>query len=244
MPSDEAVSGSSFTQRKAFFDGLRDVSPTLLGIIPFGLIAGFAAIDAGLTFAHAVGFSVAVFAGASQLAAIDLLGTGSNLVVVIGTALIINSRMLMYSASLAPELIHVPTRQRAGAAYVLVDQAYALSVVRYRRVPEAPHRLAYYLGTAAILWVTWQTATVVGALVGDAIPDSVPLGFAVPMTFLAILIPNVTDRPTLAAAITAAVITTTAAPLPANLGMPLGTVTGIAVGTFLAVRKKRGEEVA
>ncbi len=228
----------------AFLDGLREVSPTLLGVIPFGLIAGFAAIEAGLTPAHAVGFSLAVFAGASQLAAIDLLGTGSNLLVVIGTALIINSRMLMYSASLAPELVDVPTRKRAAAAYVLVDQAYALSIVRYRRAPEAPHRLAYYLGTAAILWVTWQIATVVGALIGDAIPDRVPLGFAVPMTFLAILIPNVTDRPTLAAAVTAALITTAAAPLPANLGMPLGTVTGIALGTFLAVRKKRSEEAS
>lgn len=220
-------------------DGLRDVSPTLLGVIPFGLIAGFAAIEAGLTLAHAVGFSVGVFAGAAQLAAIDLLGSGANLIVVIGTALVINSRMLMYSASLAPELVHVPVRGRAAAAYVLVDQAYALSIVRYRRAPDAPHRLAYYAGTAAILWVTWQATTVVGALIGDAIPDSIPLGFAVPMTFLAILIPAVTDRPTVAAALTAAAVATAAAPLPANLGMPLATVTGIAVGTALAVRRSR-----
>lgn len=238
MPSDP-VDRPSLTPREAFLDGLRDVSPTLLGIIPFGVIAGFAAIEAGLSLIHAVGLSVGVFAGASQLAAIDLLGSGSNLPVVIGTALIINSRMLMYSASLAPHLTEVPAGKRAGAAYLLVDQAYALSVVRYRRDPEAPHRLAYYLGTAAILWVTWQATTVLGALIGDTIPDTVPLGFAVPMTFLAILIPNVTDRPTLAAAVTAAGVAVAAAPLPANLGMPLATVSGIAVGTVLGVRRLR-----
>lgn len=237
VPSSEHVPEGSLRWREAFLDGLRDVSPTLLGIIPFGLIAGFAAIEAGLSLAHAVGFSVAVFAGASQLAAIDLLGSGSNLAVVVGTALIINSRMFMYSASIAPHLIEVPTRRRAAAAYVLVDQAYALSVVRYQRDPRAPHRLAYYLGTALILWVTWQATTVLGAVLGDAIPDGVPLGFAVPMTFLAILIPSVTDRPTLAAAITGAAVATAAAPLPANLGMPLATISGIAVGTFLAVRR-------
>lgn len=244
MPSADRVPEASLTWRQAFFDGLRDVSPTLLGVIPFGLVAGFAAIEAGLSLAHAVGFSIAVFAGASQLAALDLLGSGSNLAVVAGTALVINSRMLMYSASLAPDLIEVPLRRRAAAAYVLVDQVYALSVVRYRRDPRAPHRLAYYFGTALTLWVTWQAATVVGAVLGDAIPDGVPLGFAVPMTFLAILIPNVTDHPTLAAAITAAAVATASAPLPANLGMPLATISGIAVGTFLAVRNTRAEDAS
>lgn len=229
----------AITARRAFVEGLRDVSPTLLGIIPFGLVAGFAAIEAGLTLAHAVGFSVIVFAGASQLAAIELVGDGAHVAVAIGTALVINSRMLMYSASLAPELSHLPLRDRAAAGYVLVDQAYALSIVRYRERPEAPHRLAYYFGSAAILWVSWQITTVLGALLGGAIPEGVPLGFAVPMTFLALLIPSITGRPTLAAAITAAVVATAGAPLPANLGMPIGTVTGIAVGTALAVRRAR-----
>lgn len=225
--------------RQAFLHGLREVSPTLLGVVPFGLIAGFAAIEAGLTLAHAVGFSVAIFAGASQLAAIDLIGQDAHVAVVIGTALVINSRMLMYSASLAPELAHLPLRQRAAASYVLVDQAYALSVVRYRSHPDAPHRLAYFFGTAAILWVVWQITTVVGALVGGLIPEGVPLAFAIPLTFLALLIPTVTDRPTIAAALTAGAITTAAAELPANLGMPLGTVAGIAVGTVSSLRARR-----
>lgn len=241
MSSDGVAAQGSLTWREVFLDGLRDVSPVLLGIVPFGLIAGVAAIEAGLTLAHAVGFSVGLFAGASQLAALGLLGDGANLPVVIGTALVINSRMLMYSASLAPELVHVPLAKRAAAAYVLVDQAYALSIIRYRQLPDAPHRLAYYLGNAAILWVTWQTTTVIGAVLGDAIPEEVPLGFAVPMTFLALLIPSVTDRPTLAGALTAAAVATAAAPLPANLGMPAGAVAGIVVGAVLALRQRDAE---
>lgn len=240
----QARGAGRLTARSAFLDGLRDVSPTLLGVMPFGLVAGFAAMEAGLSLVHAVGFSVAVFAGASQLAAIELVGSGAHVAVAIGTALVINSRMFMYSASLAPEVAHLSLRSRAAASYLLVDQAYALSIVRYRERPEAPHRLAYYLGTAATLWVAWQITTVLGALLGGAIPEGVPLGFAVPMTFVALLIPSITGRPTLAAAVTAAAVTTAAAPLPANLGMPLGTVTGIAVGAFLAIRRSRIDAAA
>lgn len=239
VPSDGDVEAVTLTAQRAFLDGLRDVSPTLLGIVPFGLVAGIAATEAGLTLAHAVGFSVGVFAGAAQLTAIGLVDADAPIAVAVATALVINSRMLMYAASLAPELAHIPLRQRAAAAYLLVDQAYALSIVRYHRHPEAPHRLAYYLGTAAILWVTWQAMTVAGAFVGAVIPDTVPLGFAIPMTFLALLIPSVTDRPTVAAAVTAAAVATAAGPLPANLGMPLAAVAGIAAGAALALRRSQ-----
>lgn len=227
------------TARQAFTDGARDVSPILLGVVPFGLVAGFAAIDAGLTVAHAVGFSVFLFAGASQLAALDLLGSGAHAAVAIGTALVINSRMLMYSASIGPQLAAVPRVRRALAAYLLVDQNYAMSVVRYRDRPEPGYRLWYFVGAGAILWLSWQVMTVAGALVGDAVLEGVPLEFAVPLTFLALLIPTITDRPTLAAALTAAGVATAGAPLPANLGMPLGALAGIAVGTALAVGGER-----
>lgn len=212
--------------------GALRVAPLLLGIVPFGLIAGASAIEVGLGMGEAVGLSTIVFAGASQLAAIDLLGRGAPVAVVVLTALVINLRMLMYGASIAPHFAHLSLRKRAAAAYVLTDQAYALSVVQFSGDGGRTPRLAYYLGVGLPLWISWQIATVTGALVGSTIPDAIPLTFAVPLTFLALLQPTITDRPTTYAAVSAAFVAVVADPLPANLGMPLAAVTGILVGVF------------
>lgn len=224
--------------REAFRRGVVDVLPVVLGVVPFGLIAGVAATEAGFDLAHALGFSIAIFAGASQLAAIDLLGRDAPALVAIGTIVVINSRMLMYGASIAPHLAREPLPRRLGAAYLLVDQVYALCIARFVAEPDLP-RLPYYLGTGLPLWVNWVAWTAVGAIAGAAVPDAIPLGFAVPLVFLALLVPAMHDRPTIAAGVAAGVVATVAAPLPANLGMPLAAVTGIAVG--LGVSVARGE---
>lgn len=233
-----AVARALHGDRSALADGAVAIAPILLGIVPFGLIAGLAAVEIGLRPLDASAFSLLVFAGAAQLAAIDLLGSGASLGVVVVTAMVINLRMAMYSASLAPYLAGEPRRRRLFAAYFLTDQAYAVSVGRFVRDPQYHDRLRFYLGAAISMWLTWQLATITGALVGRAVPDSVPLGFAVPLAFLSLLVPSVTDRPTLAAAVVAGSGAVMAAPLPANLGMPLATAAGIAVGWTLARRSR------
>lgn len=222
----------------AFGQGARDLSPTLLGVVPFGVVAGLAAVEADLSVSHAIGFSVAMFAGAAQLVAIELLASDSQLVVIVTTALVVNLRLVMYSASIAPYLVNHRRRDRAVAAYFLVDQAYALSLIRYQRVDGEDLRIWYFLGCGVTLWLAWQAATVVGALAGNLVPDEVPLEFAVPLTFLAVLVPTVVDRPTLVAALVAAGVATSTSRLPANLGMPIGTSSGILVGTALAMHRR------
>lgn len=226
------------TSTAAFQQGAVDILPVLVGMIPFGLVAGVAAVENGMGLAEASGFSMVVFAGASQLAAIDLLGRGAPALVAIGTIVVINLRMLMYSASLAPHLAAEPRVPRTLAAYVLTDQAYAMSLARFIEDAEVP-RLPYYLGTALPLWLGWQIMTVVGAFAGNLVPEGVPLGFAVPLVFLALLAPAMKDTPTIAAGIASGVVATAAAPLPANLGMPLAALTGVIVGLVVSVRAGR-----
>jgi predicted branched-subunit amino acid permease len=139
----------------------------------------------------------------------------------------------MYSASLAPWLSHVRLGRRAFAAYVLTDQAYALSLTRYAKGGPLDERLRYYLGVALPLWVTWQATTLLGALVGPAIPEDVPLEFAIPLCFLVLLVPVVQDHP----GIVAAVVGGTAAVVVAEIDLDdaaivLGALAGIAAGTF------------
>lgn len=218
--------------------GVRAMLPITVGIAPFGLIAGVAATDAGLGLPEAVGFSVFVLAGAAQLTSLDLIGRDTPILVVIATALIINLRMLMYSASLAGELAHLPRSRRLLGSYWLTDQTYAVSIVRFRDVEVAPvDRWWFYLGSALPLWIVWQLATIAGAVAGGAVPEVIPLGFALPLAFISLLVPSLTDRPAVVAAITAAVIAVVAAPLPANAGMPLAALMGILMGWVVALRR-------
>jgi 4-azaleucine resistance transporter AzlC len=215
--------------------GVRDVSPLILGIAPFALVAGIAAVDAGLGLAEAVGMSVIVFAGASQLAALDLLGENAPLAVVVGTAVVINLRMLMYSASIAPHFADYGRRLRAGLAYLLTDQAYALSVAEFDENPDRS-RWRYYLGAAASLWAVWQVGTVAGVVLGAGVPDAWGLTFAVPLVFLALLVPAMKDRPTTVAGVAGGAVAVVAAGLPLNLGLLVGALCGVAAGLVTEVR--------
>ncbi|WP_299265564.1 AzlC family ABC transporter permease [Halorientalis sp.] len=215
--------------REDFARGVREVAPLLLGVAPFGLVAGIAAANAGLDLTQAVGMSVIVFAGASQLAALDLIGRDAPLSVVVLTAVVINLRMLMYSASIAPHFRTFATRLKAGLAYLLTDQAYALSIASYRG-ERSVDRAAYYIGVALTLWVVWQVTTAAGVVLGTGVPDAWGLEFAVPLVFLALLVPAMEDGPTTVAGLAGGTIAVAGAGLPLNLGLLVGASVGIVAG--------------
>ncbi|MGH9158248.1 MAG: AzlC family ABC transporter permease [Acidimicrobiales bacterium] len=212
--------------------GVAAVVPMLVGVVPFGLVAGAAPVAGGLGGWSSVGLSTLVFAGASQLATADVLADGGSIVVAVLAAWTINLRMLLYSASLAPFLGHEPMRRRLLAAYLLTDQAYALSITRWSSGRDARSRLAYYFGAGLVLWAAWQASTVVGVLIGGAVPDAVPLDFAIPLVFLVLLVPVVTTGPAVAAALAGGAGAVAAAGLGAGpLSVLVGALAGIVAGT-------------
>lgn len=218
--------------------GVRDTLPLLLGIAPFGLVAGIAAVNAGLGLQHAIGFSVVVFAGASQLAALDLIGSNAPLAVVVVTAVVINLRMMMYSASIAPHLRDQPARWKALMAYVLTDQAYALSISRFR--DRDVDRRWYYIGVAFTLWAVWQVTTVLGVFLGTGIPESWGIEFTVPLVFLALLVPVMEDDATIVAGVVGGASAIVASGLPLNLGLLVGASIGIVAG--VATDRTEGDD--
>ncbi|MFC4360040.1 AzlC family ABC transporter permease [Halobium salinum] len=224
--------------RDDFLAGARAVAPILLGIAPFGLVAGAAGVNAGLSVVQTVAMSVVVFAGASQLAAIDLVSRDAPVVVAVATALVINLRLVMYSASIAPHFRRFSAGAKWLAAYVLTDHAYALSVTEYgETTPETRSRWWYYFGAAATLWVVWQVTTVLGALLGARVPDGLSLEFAVPLTFMALLFHALDDRATAVAAVVGALVGVVAAPLPFNFGLVAGALVGVVAGAALELRR-------
>jgi 4-azaleucine resistance transporter AzlC len=218
--------------RADFLSGVRVALPITLGIVPFGTVAGVAAVSVGIPAVHALTMSVVIFAGASQLAAVELIGKSAPAAVIVLTVLIVNLRMMMYSASIAPHFEPLSTRWRAGLSYLLTDQAYAVSLVEFEN-NETTNRRWYYLGVAMPLWVTWQAATVAGILLGANVPAGWHLDFAIPLVFLAVLVPAVTDRPTVVAALVGGTTTVAANGLPFDLGLVVAAVTGIAAGVLV-----------
>lgn len=222
---------------QAFRLGAREFAPIILGVIPFGAIAGIAAVDAGLTVTQAIGMSVIVLAGASQLATIELLAQDAALATIVLTALVINARFVMYSASLAGYVMPMSRSRKATIAYLLTDQAYAFSINRFTRRSEPPRvRFAYYAGVGMSLWMVWQISTAAGAVLGAFVPEDLSLDFAIPLVFIALLVPALRDRSDVLAAVTAAVLAVVAMGLPYNLSLISAAVVGVGVGVWQARR--------
>ena len=216
-----------------FVSGIRDMTPILLGVIPFGMVAGVSAVSVNIPPFEAVAMSMVVFAGAAQLASIDLIGRNAPFVIVCLTALVINLRFLMYSASLSPHFKGLPLRWKGLLAYMLTDQAYVMSITRYSQPGGEQKKHWYYAGAALTLWVAWLVSTTVGALLGAQVPSSWSLDFAVPLTFMALLFPVIKDRANLLAALVSGVTAVAASGLPYNLGLMLASILGILVGTVV-----------
>ena len=226
--------------RSAFRAGVAAAVPLVVGVAPFGLVAGAAPVAHGFDPWSAIGLSTIVFAGASQLAIVDALAQGGSVLVAVLAAWTINLRMVLYSASLAPYLGEESTPRRLGAAYLLVDQVYAMSVTRWAADGgDSETRLPLYLGVGALLSTTWVSFTVAGALVGPAIPDHIPLDFAIPLVFLVLLIPILVDRPSIAAAVAGGAAAVAAAEAGAGPASTIvGAAAGIAAGTLLDARRQ------
>ena len=223
------------TRRTEFINGIKANLPILLGVVPFALIAGVTAVNVNLTATEGIGMSLIVFAGSAQLVGLQLIGTNTPAFVIFVSTFFINLRFFMYSASLGPHLQRHSTRERLLLAYLLTDQAYALSIVSYnqdaeRLEEERPFRSFFYFGAGVILWITWQTGTIIGVLVGAQIPESWSLNFAVPLTFMALVFMSLQDRAMVLAAVSAGITAVLAKPLPYNLGLILAAVIGISTG--------------
>ena len=223
---------------QALFGGARDILPVVPGVLPFAMIYGASAVEVGMSPLLAMMMSLVVFAGAAQLAAVQLIGSGAAIPVVVLTALVINLRFVMYSASLAPHLRHLFGRWGVPLAYLLTDQAYAVSITRFTAGRKAA-RGAYYLGAALALWVTWQTGSATGVFLGSRVPASWGLDFAVPLSFLALAIAAVRDSPTAVAAVVGGGVAVLARSMPFNLGLISAIFLGILSGLVAEVLRDR-----
>src|SRR5665811_741940 len=211
-------------------DGALAVAPMMIGVIPFGLVFGVVAAGSSVGPLLGGASSVLIFAGAAQLATLQLIDAGSAAAVVVATALIINARHLMYSAALAPPFREFPTPTRFVLPYLMTDQVFAVSIVRYGEVSDPIYKRWFFTGAGLTLWISWQISTIAGIVVGGQVPASWSLDFAIPLVFLVLLVPAIKSRPDVIAAVVGGSIAVAAYGAPYGLGLIIGALSGIAAG--------------
>lgn len=216
-----------------------DSVAVILAYAPFGLTLGATLAATGVPALVAWSSSPLLFGGAAQLVSVQLLDAGAGAAFVVLAALVVNARLLLYSAAIAPHAAGWPRRWRRLGAYLLVDPVYALAAGRFTG-PEAGtarQKLTYYLAVGGMLWVAWMTLTGIGALLAGALPAVLNLELAAPLTFLLLLLPMLTSRPAYFAAAVGGTVSLAAAGLPLGLGLLAGAGAGIAAGAVVGERR-------
>jgi predicted branched-subunit amino acid permease len=212
-----------------FLKGAKDVSPFITGVSPFGLIYGVTAAKSGLSFIQSFTMSQIIFAGASQIAFIEQLNSNSSWLIIIATVFMINLRMAMYSASLAPYYKDLSTAKKAFMSYFLVDQAYAVTISKIAN-DKSVNKFKYYMGAGITMWTVWQISTLIGILLGTTIPSSFSLEFAIPLTFMAILVNFLKEKRFIITAIVSGACMILLKQIPLNLGFFVAVFAGVFAG--------------
>ena len=170
-----------------FLKGVIDVSPLMIPVVPFGLIFGVLAIDIGFTPLETMGMSLIIFGGASQIVLLQLFSGGVSSIVIISSVGAVNSRHLLYGAVMSEHLSDLKLVWKILISYFLIDQAFARSNEYFKKNKDN-NKYFHLVGGGATCWVIWQSTTLLGILLGAAIPEKLGLSFAVPLTFLALII--------------------------------------------------------
>jgi len=222
------------TPRSEFLAGMRDTVPMVIGGIPFGVIFGALAVNAGISPLGAQAMSLFVFAGSAQFIAVGLVAQSVSVLFIVLTTFVVNLRHALYSATLAPYLRHVRARWLPLMGFTLTDETFVTVFKRFEERGAPPHGQWYFFGSSALMYVDWQLCTLVGIVAGHIIPNPQGWGlhFAATVTFTGMIVSMLRHRSTVLAVVVAGAVALIANPLPNRLGLMLAALAGVAAGVI------------
>jgi predicted branched-subunit amino acid permease len=235
-----AIPGTTVGRRGHVLAGSRDILPLVVGVLPIGLAVG-ATIGTSETVPRLAGWAggPVIVGGAAQLLTIRMLDAGAAPAAILLSALLVNARVLMYGAALAPWFRETSRRRRLLVAFPLIDPTFLVSISRFERGDlDQSARLAYYAGAATTLMVAWTGIQALAIAAGGVLPEAVGLHLAAPLAFAGLLAKSVSGRPALAAAGSAGLVAVAGTGLPFQAGGLLALLVGIAAGVWFARRDR------
>jgi predicted branched-subunit amino acid permease len=230
--------------RRDFVGGMRAMVPWLIGVAPFGLVIGVSAAQADIPTLAGWLTGPAIFAGSAQVATIQMLDAGAAPYAVIVTAMVINLRLILYSAAMATYWRGTPLWWRLLGGYLLIDPSFVVGVERYGQESDRRRGHAHYLGGALVLWVCWLAAVGVGATAGARLPDWLQLEFLIPLFLIGEVVPKLRQFATRRTALVAAAVAVACLNVPMHLGIAIGIVAGIAAGARTGPQAIKQEAVS
>ncbi|HSY27349.1 MAG TPA: AzlC family ABC transporter permease [Burkholderiaceae bacterium] len=223
------------TRFSSFTSGARDTVPMLVGAAPFGMIFGSLAMTARIAPWQGQLMSLSVFAGSSQFIAVGLMAVNTSMLVIWLATFIVNLRHMLYAATLLPHVRHLPLWWRGSLGFLLTDETFAVMDRYYWLHPASRHGHWYFLGSALSMYANWQFWTLIGLLFGAVFPHLQTLGldYAMVVTFIAIVVPQLFKLPQFSAALMAGAVAYFLQDLPYKLGLLAAIAAGVGTGLLL-----------
>ncbi|GAA0980426.1 AzlC family ABC transporter permease [Acrocarpospora macrocephala] len=218
--------------RREFGAGMRAMTPWLVGVAPFGLVIGVSAAQADIPALAGWLTGPLIYAGSAQVATIEMLDAGVAPLTVIVTVLVINVRLILYSAAMAAYWRGTPLWWRLLAGYLLIDPSFVVGIDRYAHAPDRRRAHAHYLGGAVVLWVTWLTAIAVGVTAGARVPAWLHLEFLIPLYLIGQIVPKSRQAVVRRAVLVAGAVALLCLGAPMHLGVVAAIVAGVAAGSL------------
>ena len=222
-----------------FLEGLKATAPLSLGIASFAIAYGLLARKAGLSLFTLTLMSLLVFAGAAQFLTISMLLSGTPFLLILLTTFIVNSRYFLMSTSLGLYTRKWGTKWQILLSFLLCDESYALTIAYFTK--NDPNKY-YQLGVSLGLYIEWAIFTVVGGFMGSFLgdPQTWGLDFALPATFIVILVPMVTTWKHITVCLATAVFSIIGLIfLPTKWYIPFAALLGTIVGGVLEFWKRK-----
>lgn len=151
------------------------------------------------------------------------------------TTFVVNLRHALYSATLAPQVKHLSLRWQIPLAFWLTDETFVVAARHYDQPTSPVNKHWYYLGSALFMYLNWQLCTWLGLSIGQLIPNVAAWGldFAMPVTFLGMVVPYLKNRAMVATVIVSGLVSILAYNMPNKLGLILAAVAGIGAGIMV-----------
>jgi predicted branched-subunit amino acid permease len=211
--------------------------PLLAGIAPIGLLVGATVAEQSNTAASLVS-TWTIYGASAHLAFMQLTDAGASTALVIVTCVLINARLIVYSASMSAHWRAETLGFKAVASAAIVDPSFALADARYRRPGPATDKRSFYIGAASTLWFGWTVLVVAGMAVGARFGQPRVLALALPLCLVVMIAPSLVSRPLLAGVSAAGAVSLFADHLPSGAGLLAAIVAGAAVGSFVEGRRR------
>lgn len=220
-----------------FVQGFKGMMPIVTGIIPFGAVVGTVSSEAQMSFFQTVSMNIIVFAGAAQLASIELMTKHAASVVVVVTGLVINLRFLLYSAAISPVVQQSSFLTKMLASHLLTDQAYAVMSSNQEKLKTNREMVEFYFGSCLCMVLAWVGSVIAGYIFGNFAPASLALDYAVPISFVALVIPTLKNKKYVMVGLFSAVVSILLYSMPYRTGLIVTALLSIGLAAFLTRKR-------